>query len=357
MSDSGNVVRLPDFGAIDAEAAAWIARLDSGSATSDDRAGFIAWKAQSHHHQEAADRLGGLLSDLDVLGRLATPSAPAASRRRPAAGGALGARRLPRTVAGLVAIAASIAAAVGLAFIGSSQLAPATQVYGTAIGAQRTVNLADGSSVQLNTNSRLEVRYTRKARDLHLVSGEAYFDVAPNKRRPFSVYTRDGVVRAVGTAFVVRLRGQRVDVTVTKGTVELASFTRPPPVLWLDRAAGLERRSRAMVSATPGVVESAVIAQDVVSKADVPAPEATRRLAWRQGMLVFAGEPLPEVIADVGRYTDVEIEIVDPSLRSVKMAGYFKVGEIDPMLEALETGFGVRVERVDAKHVKLFAAS
>lgn len=357
MSDSGNVVRLPDFAAIDAEAAAWIARLDSGTATAEDRAGFLAWKALSHHHQEAADRLGGLWSDLDALRQLATPALQAGSPRRTAASRTRGGPGLARAVTGLAAIAASIAVAVGLAVMGASYFAPATQVYDTAIGAQRTVNLADGSSVQLNTNSRLEVRYTRRARDLRLVSGEAYFDVAPNKQRPFSVYTRDGVVRAVGTAFVVRLRGERVDVTVTKGTVELASFTRPPRAMRLDHVADLERRPRAIVSATPGVVESAVLVQDVVSKADVPAPEATRRLAWRQGMLVFAGEPLPEVIADVGRYTDVEIEIVDPSLRSVKMAGYFKVGEVEPMLEALETGFGVRVERVDAKHVKLFAGA
>jgi transmembrane sensor len=73
-------------------------------------------------------------------------------------------------------------------------------------------------------------------------------------------------------------------------------------------------------------------------------------------MLVFNGETLPNVVADVSRYTDVQIEIADPTLNNLKVGGYFKVGEIDPMLEALESSFGVRVERVDDKHVRLSAA-
>lgn len=358
MSESGNVVHLRQSGAIEAEAAAWIARLDSPSVSDDDRAAFDAWRAQSPHHQEAADRLGGLWADLDILSELAAPVPQASTARRGPRGQP--ARRGPRglrVALGATAIAASLALAIGAAVNGPSILPPATHIYETAVGAQRTVNLSDGSSVELNTNSRLEVRYTRKARDLRLVSGEAYFDVAPNKARPFSVYTRDGVVRAVGTDFVVRLRGQRVEVTVTEGTVELASFTRPPEVLRLDRAARLERRPLARVSATPGLVEGAVVARDVVETANIPAPEATRRLAWRQGMLVFAGEPLSEVVADVGRYTDIDIEIVDPSLKSLKVGGYFRVGEVDPMLEALSGSFGVRVERVGPKHVRLWAAS
>lgn len=358
MAESGNVVRLWDFDAIDAEAAAWVARLDAGALSAEDEAAFAAWTAQSQHHHEAVERLGGLWSELDVLAQLATP--PGAPQARPTRGkrGVAGYRkRAPRLAIGAAAVAASAALAFGFAINGPSILPPTTEVYETGVGAQRTVNLPDGSSVQLNTASRLEVRYTPGTRDLRLVSGEAYFDVAPDKARPFSVYTSQGVVRAVGTDFVVRLHDRKVEVTVTEGVVELASFSQPAPALRLDHARGLDRRLVARVSAKPGVVERAVLTQQVVETVNVAAPEATRQMAWRQGMLVFSGEPLSEVVTDVSRYTDVRIEIADPSLRSLKVGGYFKVGEVDPMLEALSSSFGVRVERVDDKHIRLLAAS
>lgn len=355
MSDSGNVVKLIDMGAIEAEAAAWIARLDSETATADDQDEFAAWKARNAYHREAAERLAGLWSDLDVLGQLAAPVAPGPFAL-PGRARAFRTGWAPRPF-GLAAAAAAVVAAVCLALMAPQVLWPQTQVYETAVGEQRTVNLADGSSAQLNTNSRIEVRYSHKARDLRLVKGEAFFEVAPNKRRPFSVYARNGVVRAVGTAFSVYLRRDRLEVTVTKGTVQLASFTKPAGAMRLDQAGSLPRRPLAMVHATEGAAESAVLAQGTVEQIVLPAPVVTRRMAWRQGMLAFEGQPLSEVVADVSRYTDMEIEIADPRLRAVRVGGYFKVGEIEPLFEALEASFGVRVERLDATHVRLSAAS
>ena len=355
MTDSGNVVRLVDLGAIEAEAAAWVARLDVATPSASDLAEFEAWKAQGAHYREAADRLDGLWSDLDVLGQLATPVSVGAPRWGRAWWGAHGRPIGPRPR--FAAFAAGLVVVIVLAMTSSQLLAPRTDTYETAIGGQRTINLDDGSSVQLNTNSRLEVRYSGRARDLKLVKGEAFFEVAPNPRRPFSVYAQDGVVRAVGTAFVVRLRGEGVEVTVTKGTVELASLTRPAKVVPLDRVTSEPRRPLAMVSAMSGTVETAVLVQDSVESRAVSTPEATRRMAWRQGMLAFEGQPLSEVVADVSRYTNMEIEIADPDLRSLKVVGYFNVGEVEPMLEALETSFGVRVERLDPSHVRLTAAS
>ena len=347
-------MRLVDLGAIEAEAAVWISRLDAGVPSASDLAAFEAWKAQGPHHRDAADRLGGLWSDLDLLGQLAPPASAVSmgSRRSPPRGSL----RPYRPTFRWAAIAAGLVIVVALAMTSASLLRPPTDIYETAVGAQRTVNLADGSSIQLNTNSRLEVRYSRRARDLKLVRGEAFFEVAPNPRRPFSVYTQDGVVRAVGTAFVVRLRGDRVEVTVTKGTVELASFTRPPAAVPLDRAERWPRHPLATVSAVAGAVETAVIVEDKVESRALQPPEVTRRMAWRQGMLAFEGEPLSEVVAEVSRYTNMEIEIADPALKSLKVVGYFNVGEVEPMLEALEASFGVRVERPDGSHVRLTKA-
>jgi transmembrane sensor len=361
MSDPNNIIRLVDLATIETQAADWVARLDRALPSDDDLADFAAWKALSPQHQQAAERLESLWSEFDILAQLSPPiqERAAARRVRPSrAGVARSAGRasaMPQWwVSGLVAACLVVA---GLGAVTVMQQLPRTQVYDTAVGGQRTVNLEDGSSIQLNTDSRVEVRYSAKARDLRLVKGEAYFEVAPNVNRPFSVYAREGVVRAVGTAFVVRVKGERVEVTVTKGRVELAAFTQPVSTPRLDQIAAVPRRALTMVSATHGVTELAVLNQThLVEHLDLTAPEATRKLAWRQGMLVFNGESLPDVVADVSRYTDVEIEIADPSLNSLKIGGYFKVGEVEPMLEALESSFGVRVEKLDDKHVKLSAA-
>lgn len=349
MSDPNNIIRLVDLATIEAQAADWVARLDREAPSASDLADFGAWKALSPEHQQAADRLQGLWSEFNILAKL-TP----ATQDRIVVSPKRATPSPPWWVAGLVA-ASLVVVCLGAVFV--LQRLPHTQVYDTAVGGQRTINLEDGSSIQLNTNSQVEVRYSPKARDLRLIRGEAYFEVSPNKQRPFSVYAHEGVVRAVGTAFVVRLTGDRVEITVTKGKVELAAFTHPVGRASLDRVASLPRKPLTMVSATHGTTELAVLEQThLIEHLDLAAPEVTRKLAWRQGMLVFNGETLPNVVADVSRYTDVQIDIADPTLNSLKVGGYFKVGEIDPMLEALESSFGVRVERVDDKHVRLTAA-
>lgn len=359
MSDPNKIVRLLDLGAIEAQAAEWVARLDSDPDPAALSARLEAWKAQSQHHSDAVGRLQGLWKELDVLNQLSPPVAAPSPRRvaRNVRAPNPSRRRLsePRLML-RAGIAAVLLIAVSTGIWGVWHSLSRTEVYDTGIGGQRTVNLSDGSSVQLNTDSRIEVRYSPSARDLRLVKGEAFFEVAPNKARPFSVYAKDGVVRAVGTAFVVRLQPKGIEVTVTKGTVELASLVTNKPAPVLSAAHAVPRRVLTTVSAHEGAVEAAVLEPSrAVAKLELAVPEATRKLAWRQGMLVFAGESLPSVVADVSRYTDVQIAIADPRLNELKVGGYFKVGEVEPMLEALEGSFGVRVERIDAKHVRLLS--
>lgn len=350
MSDRNNIIPFSDPETLEAQAASWIARLDRETATQEDVEGFNAWKALSPQHQIAADRLGGLWLEFDALAKV-SPKALGLDFKLERPTGPLRRQGWAFGLAAASILVACVATVYGL------QILPRTEVYDTAVGGQRTVNLDDGSSIQLNTNSKVEVRYSAKARDLRLVRGEAYFDVAPNKQRPFSVYAHQDVVRAVGTAFVVRLTGDRVEVTVTKGKVEVAAVAKPVASAPLARVSAMPRQILTTVSAAKGATELAVVERaTLVEHLDLAPPEATRKLAWRQGMLVFNGESLPSVVQDVSRYTDVKIEITDPALKDLKVGGYFKVGEVDSMLEALETSFGVHVERVDSKHVRLSAS-
>jgi transmembrane sensor len=355
MSDRDKVTRLVNVSAIEAEAAEWVARLDAAGEDIQLRAGFEAWKAQGPLHRDAADRLAGLWADMDVLALLApAPAVPAASQWR----GWKTAR--PAGLGAMAAVAAVFVATVSFDSVVRETvieriIGAETEIHATVVGEQRTIALEDGSSVQLNTDSRLEVRYSAGARDLRLLRGEAYFEVAHNPARPFSVYGPDGVARAIGTAFVVRVGERSMDVTVTKGVVEVAALDRVPARTSLEKMAGVPRVVPALVSADSGQVTTASIAPQGITRNQLSASDAARQLAWRQGMLAFSADPLSRVVADVSRYTDVEIEIADPALETLKVSGYFKVGEVQPMLEALEASFNVQVERLDARHVRLRA--
>ena len=121
----------------------------------------------------------------------------------------------------------------GTAYFGYYENAvPQVADFDTTVGELKSVTLSDGSTVQLNTNSRVEVRFSSAERRVHLTRGEAYFSVAHNPRRPFSVYAANGIVTAVGTAFTVRLREQdAVEVTVEKGRVALSTLSEAGPAI------------------------------------------------------------------------------------------------------------------------------
>jgi transmembrane sensor len=329
---SSEIVAL---GGPEQEAAEWIARLDADRSP-EARAHFEAWKAQGRGNREAAERLEALWSELDVLGelRLAEPAA----ERRPARGRREGPSRRRTPWLSAAAAAAAVLVVAG----GYALLAPQPpQVYETALGKQRTVTLADGSTVQLNTNTVIEVRFRQRARDIRLARGEAFFEVAPDKSRPFTVYAGAGSVQAVGTAFAVRVDHEDLRVTLTKGVIRLKRTEAPASA------------PDAILTAQSGRHAEAVVTPAGIQREEMDSQAVARELSWRQGILVFDGEPLPNVISDVSRYTDVQIEIADPKLRTLKIAGYFDAGDVDPMLDALESGFGVHVERLGPKRVRL----
>jgi len=336
-----NVVPL---NAPDGEAAAWVARLDADPSP-ELISEFDAWKNQSRAHREAADRLSDLWSELDVLSEL-KDLAPLAQPVRRAGAGVRGGKLLRRGAA--AAVAASLVIGVGV----YRMMAPEpARSYATPLGKQQTITLADGSTVQLNTNSVVEVSFKRDARDVRLVRGEAFFEVSPDHRRPFTVYTPEGSVQAVGTAFAVRLEHGAVRVTLTKGTVRLRR---------IEQAAAAGARpvetGSAILSAQSGRHTEAKITPAGIDREVVNSETVARELSWRQGILVFDGEPLAQMVADVSRYTDVQIEIAHPKLRDVKVDGYFDAGDVEQMLQALEAGFGVRVVRLGPKRVQLTAA-
>lgn len=333
MSPSGNILNFPDRSPIEEEAARWIVRHDEAPLTAEERAAFEAWKQASPLHAETFNRLSGHWKDLDLLAALGDSPEAKPLHKRPALWAGIG-----------MAAAAAFAVLIGVGQFSQPSTAPVQlaaqpglDVYKTRVGDQQKITLEDGSIVTLNTASRIETRMNGQERTVRLLEGEAYFEVAHDPSRPFRVYAGDGVTVAVGTAFSVRLKKDAVEVVVSEGKVSYARVTdvpAPEPVAYV--AAGQTASFSDSIAIAP--VDVAVI---------------DRKLSWTEGRLVFAGDPLSSVVADIARYTDIHFDFASSDLADMRVGGVFQVGEVDDMLDAIETNFGLRVERVGDHAVRI----
>jgi transmembrane sensor len=280
-----------------AQAAAWLARLQRADIGEGDGQEFDAWLAESPLNREAYRATLAAWHDIEgrrqeVLDELAMSTRRA--EKRPA--------RPDRRwlIAGGVGIAASLAAAVVLPPILSP---PTVETYSTTKGQHRRITLADGSVVDLNAESRLAVRFTRRERHVDLGEGQAIFDVAHDEGRPFTIAASGREVRVVGTQFDVRNRNGAVTVSVARGRVQV----RPVAATETGRTFVLDPGQRLKIGRTGVAALSAVDPQEA--------------LGWRSGRLVYRGAPLAEVVADINREFVDQIEVTDPALARTPVTG------------------------------------
>ena len=200
--------------------------------------------------------------------------------------------------------------------------------YSTNIGETKEVVLSDGSMVTLNTNSQIQVDYNKARRQIRLVQGEALFDVAKNKKRPFIVTAADTQVRAVGTSFTVRLLPQQpVQVLVREGVVEIK---RPQ----VPQASPVRLAANTLAVAPP----EAPIATEPVAE-----PQVTRNLAWREGRIAFDNETLANAAREFSRYSDVQIR-VPAELENQTITGLFVSTDPVGFARAAAISLNLRVE-------------
>lgn len=333
------------------EAANWILKLESGDGlNSKDKAKLCAWLDQSPAHREHFERLAKVWGDANILTELAVPL-----RRS---------QYQARTVFGVswVAMAASLLLVIGLFGFYMFNGALDTQANGviaTKVGSQKTIDLADGSTLKLNTNSKVRIDYSKDFRDIYLLSGEAYFSVAKNKNRPFRVYAGKGRIHAIGTAFGVYLKGDKVDVAVSEGRVGVASVSQPIDVKPSQVSNALQSATKSLGMLRAGEVGSIVSQLDENSKSvhklekleEITVSDVAKRVSWTKGVLIFAGESLEDVVQEISRYTDVSIEFSTPEIKNIRIGGNFPVGETEAMFSSLETNFGLQITRLDSDRV------
>lgn len=342
------IISLPDLKEIEREATLWFVKLEGEGLSPEDQADFNTWYNQSPVHQDALERMSdfwGGLSALQELKDFAANVEVIAEVKKDK--NRYRTQLLGRALAGTLAASLIILCGVGVTRLISNPDLSYTASFQTGVGEQKTVDLPDGSQIILNTDSSFDVVFSEQNRDIILTKGEAFFEVASDDTKPFSVATDNGVVTAVGTAFSVRVHDAKIDVLVTEGRVALTAIE---PELKLKA----DPTSIAPQAIEVSAGQSVVFAQRANKIDVIPPVQLEKEVDWHDGMLAFKGETLESVIHEIERYTDIQIEIVGKELRQQKIVAYYRIGNIDEMFEALNLMAGVEVEQVADQHVRLY---
>ena len=204
--------------------------------------------------------------------------------------------------------------------------------YRTAQGERRVITLTDGSKISLDANSEVTVRYTKNARELRLVQGQARFDVAHDVERPFSVVAGSQKVIATGTAFNIDMLNQKVLVTLIEGhVVVLDEARRVSATLYTARwPNSVELKAGQQLAAVPAVPPA------------IEPVNIQRVTAWTNGQIVFDDEELSSVIARVNRYTTTRVTIDDPKVATMRISGVLNAGDIDGFVDIVTHYLPVR---------------
>jgi transmembrane sensor len=340
--------------AVVAEASEWFIDFRAGDVNGEARLRFIEWLRRSPEHIQAYLEVAGAWSELpssDPDGRLdiasliararndseviaISPAKPNPARDLPTVDPRAFRTRRRRFVPAVAALA--MLASIVAVFVWIDR--DTARSYATGIGEQRTIQLADGSTVELNARSKVEVRLTDRRRDVALIEGQALFRVAKDKQRPFVVRAGEAQVRAVGTEFDVYKKQIETVVTVLEGRVE----TYPGS----DDAAAIVISAGEQLTVVPHIATKP-------TRTDTAAATA-----WVQKRLIFEETPLSEVADEFNRYNRRPLAIDDPELAKLKISGVYS--SIDPAslinflrnqdsIRVIETEDQVRVVRRDAR--------
>jgi transmembrane sensor len=219
-----------------------------------------------------------------------------------------------------------------------------SEMWRTGVGEKRVTRLADGSTAMLNTHTRIVVFYAPLARDIYLSHGEATFDVMRDAARPFNVHVGTRVIQAAGSAFNVRVfSDDHVELTVTEGQAKVLFVPRLPSDT--PHTPDQLREDFMHADTLVNAQELAVIDSTTQTVRKLEPSEEDSRLAWRRGEVVFQGETLEHVLAEVSRYTPTRFVIADEKLRDARVGGYFKIDDLDGFLASLRENFLIDWQR------------
>lgn len=300
---------VTSLGTTQDQAIAWFARLQDSKSTQYDRIEFTEWLAANPNHQAAYDKVVQLWQAPafnTALGHYAAIPLPLPALRK----------WYPQRWAA----AACVVLMTGWVLMAAGLIERWQADLVTGTGEQRREVLADGSTLILNTDSVVKLDYAGDRRGVTLLSGEAYFEVQPDKARPFIVTTAQGTVRVVGTRFTVKT-GDVTQVDVESGIVICTSQQGESRQLTAGQHTDIANQSVAAISQI----------------------DTSRAFAWLKGRLIFQDQPLTEVIAELDRYHPGAIVIANAKLGQTRITGNYKLEDTAAIVRSLAEIAGARV--------------
>ena len=281
-----------------------------------DQAELDAWLDKSALHRVAYLRLEGGIARLDSL-----------KTQSPSSGNPKMTIAFRTYAFGMLAAASVALVATFGAPLVREMLQPPDRTFGTAIGGHAVLRFADGTEVELNTNTAMRYRMTTRERKIWLDRGEAYFRVAHNSANPFMVIAEGHRITDLGTEFLVRDDAGSVDVALVKGRAKLTASNSSTPVAML----------------TPGDEAVATPVSTIVTR-KTPAQLADE-LAWQRGILVFRNTRLDEAVREFNRYNETKLVVADPSIAGLTFSAEIKTDHYEDFLQLAENVLNLKVTR------------
>lgn len=342
------------------EASTWFVELSEGHLTDKTREQFSDWLRASPEHVRAYLQISALWEDAPLLGKGAEDVEALIARTR-AAGNVVrvGTDRQPSSVRSrrfVTPLRSALAASLVLVAIGITFWLQQRGVYETAIGEQRLLTLADGSTIELNAQSRVRVHFTAAERSIDLLEGQVLFHVTHDTARPFIVHSGAASVRAVGTQFDVDRRSGETIVTVVEGRVAVLpdSLLQPMSANALDSSAPSISAPDFALTGPGGAHGLLLTAGEQVTLTAKAASRPTRTdvaaaIAWTQRKLVFASSPLTQVADEYNRYHQKRIVIRDRRLANFLVSGVFSATDSRAFVAFLRAQPNLTVHETDTE--------
>jgi len=337
MKTNNKVIPLHTQNSIDDQASIWLVRLDNGKLSEQSRKEFKIWLSADPRHQVALKAMADVWHDMDeVLIMMNDESSVKTLSLWP--------------ILKPVMLAASISFMAMLVWLIIPENVQRNS-YATLVGQKMDATFDDGSIIHLNTNSHIETEFSDDKRIIKLIKGEALFEVAHDPNRPFIVYAGDRLVQAIGTKFVVHLKSENIQVTVTDGKVKMSKVPLNTKLSDIDEL-NSEETHQDDVFITKG--EKVITGKNHAPKLIHIKPENMQReLSWIDGKLIFENERLFDVIDEINRYVDLEIVLEDSSLHDLRISGRFDLGDSEALIEAIELSFNIESQLLDSNKILL----
>ncbi len=223
----------------------------------------------------------------------------------------------------------------------------------------RDLSLPDGTFVELNQGAVLNVKFTETQRLVELLSSEAHFEVAKNPARPFVVTARDVEMRAIGTAFNVKISENKVELLVTEGNVMMGKANKQPVLTTPDTFQSVDpvlSPQSMSKEVTAGQISIMVLdnGEDLAQKIETVGVEEIKDiLSWKPDSLSFYKTPLAQVVWEFNRRNPTKIAIQDPELENIQIVAEFYSANIEKFIAMLEFTMGIKAEFVSSNRIIL----